>query len=846
MHRKQSQFLPDETDESAPILSKRSANRKVSKHKATRRVSPLSKHSTHSGSGPSTTSEFTENHLAVAAPASPKTEFTVQNGRQSEEAVFNAHEYMNSDTSAHDSSETEGIEEEDEEEEMTKITMIRPEIQITSEIHTDTVGNNVSNNKVSNGRRTGRTSRSPVDALGAVDIHIATPDGQSKATGFGTSNGALSKSTKSSDPDPVTPLPAEHPANPIRKDLDGDPDSHSDDNVVSDTINVVMEGLNVLNPTTKVRGARAAAAAARHRGSEHSHCWSTFTDQTECKLQQPLPCSSIANDNALCHTQIIKNIAPKLFLQTAAATDHPLDEHKASGTAVPSSLSAMIRNQSRNVSVNVDISQIPRRTSILHDQRRTTNAIPSLQENGASTQQSRGGAMNRKRHSFSGNKRNGNKTVTLKHRYGPRAQMEVQCRDSTMIQAPSPPLLDTEDSDESDEVSLPPMKVTVSKWDSKKKKGKGRNRTKGISIRKKKRQSAVVLGNHQDIKRAKARTTPKRASSFFPRRARSPPVPQMVREIDADQVQDNRNKVSLKGNMLKVTDEPLSMRKASTLSPGKMSTVSPGRNAFGAMPIVDGRGDRTQQSPNQLMPCAQKFSISRGHRSRSKSFQFLEEHRSDESATPSPPAYFHPTRLEQQHYVPPFGPPPDEALSPFYTNSPVSPATNEWPPYHHNLCRHHEQQRCALHVAEWDEPLHRERGRTSTLLWGQANPTSMYPNYEYPLWPQLNDNLCGKQIDSVFVAKEGGHCLGIGANHWCFVWGEVDHPEVLGLGNTCNAKTTAPSLVRSLRKQRVMACALSARHSLCITEEGVIYGWGSKNLTLLGMDTNEPTPLQCM
>ena len=147
-----------------------------------------------------------------------------------------------------------------------------------------------------------------------------------------------------------------------------------------------------------------------------------------------------------------------------------------------------------------------------------------------------------------------------------------------------------------------------------------------------------------------------------------------------------------------------------------------------------------------------------------------------------------------------------------------------------------------LKALKWDKALKKDKSKINTFIWGKINPTAMFPSYAYPITPWNCDNLAKKQIYNISVAKEGGHCFGIGANDWCFVWGEAQYIGVLGLGT--NTQATTPFLVRSLRREKVKQTCCSAFHSLCITENMMIYGWGSKTLTLLGVDTNEPTPLQ--
>eukprot|EP01084_Bolivina_argentea_P200201 342377_1 len=118
-----------------------------------------------------------------------------------------------------------------------------------------------------------------------------------------------------------------------------------------------------------------------------------------------------------------------------------------------------------------------------------------------------------------------------------------------------------------------------------------------------------------------------------------------------------------------------------------------------------------------------------------------------------------------------------------------------------------------LKAPRWDTPFQlNNKTRLCTLIWGSANPVSMFPHYKYPIIPWNSDNLSRKQVYNVSAAKEGYHCLGIGTNDWCFVWGKAKHCGVLGLGT--NALETTPFLIRSLRKKRVRQTGCSSLHSL--------------------------------
>ncbi|SPR00235.1 unnamed protein product (mitochondrion) [Plasmodiophora brassicae] len=65
-----------------------------------------------------------------------------------------------------------------------------------------------------------------------------------------------------------------------------------------------------------------------------------------------------------------------------------------------------------------------------------------------------------------------------------------------------------------------------------------------------------------------------------------------------------------------------------------------------------------------------------------------------------------------------------------------------------------------------------------------------------------------------------------------FLWGQGHHGQ-LGLDNT--RSQPFPQLVRSLLGVRVAQVALGAQHSLCVTSDGLAYGWGSNQHGQLGL-----------
>jgi len=127
-----------------------------------------------------------------------------------------------------------------------------------------------------------------------------------------------------------------------------------------------------------------------------------------------------------------------------------------------------------------------------------------------------------------------------------------------------------------------------------------------------------------------------------------------------------------------------------------------------------------------------------------------------------------------------------------------------------------------------------DRSKIQTFVWGKMGPGSAAASASPSTSPFCLDELSKKEMHHISAATEGSHCLGVvGVGDWCFVWGEAQYVRV----------STAPLLLPSLKREKVMQTCCSARHSLCITRSGGVYGWGEQALTLLGMDTNVATPL---
>eukprot|EP01083_Nonionella_stella_P028664 78942_1 len=163
------------------------------------------------------------------------------------------------------------------------------------------------------------------------------------------------------------------------------------------------------------------------------------------------------------------------------------------------------------------------------------------------------------------------------------------------------------------------------------------------------------------------------------------------------------------------------------------------------------------------------------------------------------------------------------------------------PQYQSNPSEEKKEDQASLKPLKWTKPFRKHKANSQVLIWGKAIPRNMFPQNQDQLTPWKSDQLSSKNIWDITTAKEGQHCLAIGKNDWCFVWGETKHSGALGLGN--GSRSTSPFRLNALAKQSVKQACCSAVHSLCITDAMCIYGWGSKSLTLLNRDTVSPTPL---
>ncbi|XP_054158466.1 RCC1 and BTB domain-containing protein 2-like [Oppia nitens] len=89
--------------------------------------------------------------------------------------------------------------------------------------------------------------------------------------------------------------------------------------------------------------------------------------------------------------------------------------------------------------------------------------------------------------------------------------------------------------------------------------------------------------------------------------------------------------------------------------------------------------------------------------------------------------------------------------------------------------------------------------------------------------------LCGKQVANIYYGF--GHCIALTAGGQLWTWGENDFGQ-LGLG-TFDA-THTPKLIQRLASKRVVTVSCGNRHSLALTTDGELFGWGRNTFGQIG------------
>eukprot|EP01084_Bolivina_argentea_P008280 15497_1 len=142
---------------------------------------------------------------------------------------------------------------------------------------------------------------------------------------------------------------------------------------------------------------------------------------------------------------------------------------------------------------------------------------------------------------------------------------------------------------------------------------------------------------------------------------------------------------------------------------------------------------------------------------------------------------------------------------------------------------------------KFDKAFKPGKHKADIFMWGKPRPPRLFPKHSASPIPFQHQDLSKKRFVLITTAKDGTHCMGMTDNDWSFVWGEANFTGALGLGP--KVKSTLPYLLKSLRKKNIIQVSCSARHGLAITVTSKAFGWGSKGLTGLDYDTQEPQPL---
>ena len=98
--------------------------------------------------------------------------------------------------------------------------------------------------------------------------------------------------------------------------------------------------------------------------------------------------------------------------------------------------------------------------------------------------------------------------------------------------------------------------------------------------------------------------------------------------------------------------------------------------------------------------------------------------------------------------------------------------------------------------------------------------------------PALVKGLQGERVLHVSVGQHHTTCTTIGGS--VFTWGAGDNGK-LGLGDNAGDRSL-PTLARGeLRNKRVLQLATGSEHSVCVTKDGSVYGWGCNGMSQLGV-----------
>lgn len=111
--------------------------------------------------------------------------------------------------------------------------------------------------------------------------------------------------------------------------------------------------------------------------------------------------------------------------------------------------------------------------------------------------------------------------------------------------------------------------------------------------------------------------------------------------------------------------------------------------------------------------------------------------------------------------------------------------------------------------------------------------------------PRKVDVLCKKKIIDIAFGS-GPHVLAVSSDGEIYSWG---HNGYCQLGNGGSTQGLSPSLINTnVLGKKVTKVACGSHHSMALTQDGEIYAWGQNNCGQVGSGTttNQPTPRKVM
>ena len=77
-------------------------------------------------------------------------------------------------------------------------------------------------------------------------------------------------------------------------------------------------------------------------------------------------------------------------------------------------------------------------------------------------------------------------------------------------------------------------------------------------------------------------------------------------------------------------------------------------------------------------------------------------------------------------------------------------------------------------------------------------------------------------------------CLALASDGNLFSWGKNDHGQ-LGISCVSDDKFYEPQLIEFFANDKIVQVCCGERHSLVLTEKGVVYGWGDNEYGQTGV-----------